>query len=136
MLVGLNAIELGCVDFLYISEIIQFDGLIKDLLPPLHRNRQLSRTHGREVWDRFRRQFEQFRHSRHLAEDVHQLPVWMAEILFQPLNGENQLVGVAFFSLTIGRSWRTNDDFLSERYNLLCEAGGLRVHNKPSRFTP
>jgi hypothetical protein len=55
----------------------------------------------------------------------------MAEILLQPLNGKNHPVSVAFFSRTVGRSWQTNDGFLGERHNPLCEAGGLRVHNEP-----
>jgi len=59
----------------------------------------------------------------------------MAEILLQPLNGKNHPVSVAFFSRTVGRSWRTNDGFWASDTTLSVKREVFVCTTNPSRFT-
>jgi hypothetical protein len=54
----------------------------------------------------------------------------MVEILFEALNGENHPVGIPLFPGLVCRSWLASDGFFGERYDHLCEAGGLDLHTQ------
>jgi hypothetical protein len=58
----------------------------------------------------------------------------LAEIRFESSNHEGYPVSVAVFARLVRRNWRADDDSLSERYDRLVGAGGLRVHNESIPF--
>lgn len=126
-----DAVEARGVDRLDSAGLMEANRQPQEYPPDPHLELFLGVTDGREIREAIEMEAELAGDSRHLVEDVHQLPLGVVKVLPKTVQAQDHPVGVATFTRLDGRGRLASDSLFGQRDTPPGEAGYLSYHTRP-----